>query len=117
MFESMKHRDDFSYAFEKIRNAIASSEKRDSDFANGTALKILSRKYAEFRQELSDAGELGDHEYDLDTFDHCIKVLQQYLGGNAGRMTERDARIYSQYLQTEHQGFAMLAKELAAGRS
>ena len=117
MFESMKHRDDFIYAFEKIRNAIASSEKRDADFANETALKILSRKYAQFRQELSDAGELGDHEYDLDTFDHCIKVLQQYLGGKADGMMERDARIYSQYLQTEHQGFAKLAKELAAGRS
>lgn len=113
MFESMKARDDFSYALEKIRNAIASSEKRDTEFANETALKILSNKYALFRQELSDAGELSDYEYDLDTFDHSIKVLKQYFGGKAAGMTERDARVYSQYLQTEHQRFVQLAGELA----
>lgn len=31
-------------------------------------------------------------------------------------LTERDARIYSQYLQTEHKGFVKLAEELAADR-
>ncbi|QOT86943.1 hypothetical protein IN817_23035 (plasmid) [Salmonella enterica subsp. enterica serovar Enteritidis] len=32
------------------------------------------------------------------------------------QLTERDARIYSQYLQTEHKGFVKLAEELAADR-
>ncbi|ARJ44421.1 hypothetical protein B1H58_20610 (plasmid) [Pantoea alhagi] len=117
MYESMNRRDDFSYAFEKIRNAVASSAKRDAEFANDMALKILREKYAQFRQELNDAGELGDHEYDLDTFEHAMDVLQRYFDGNPGGLTERDARIYSHYLQTEHQGFSELAKELATGRS
>lgn len=116
MFESMKCPGDFSYAFEKIRNAIASSEKRDADFANDTALEILSKQYVQFRKELSDAGELGNHEYDLDTYEHCIHVLQQYFGGNTVDLTERDAQVYSRYLQTEHQGFLALANELASGR-
>ncbi|MCX0498986.1 hypothetical protein [Erwinia billingiae] len=116
MFASMKTPGDFSYAFEKVRNAIASSEKQDRDFAKDFALKILSSKSAQFRQELSDAAELGNHEYDLDTYDHCINVLQQYFDGNPGGLTERDARVYSQYLQTEHDGFAQLAEELASGR-
>jgi len=116
MFESMKQRDDFSYAFEKVRNAIASSEKRDADFATDTALEILRRKYAQFRLELSDAGELRDHEYDLDTYDHCIDVLERYFSGNPSGLSERDARVYSQYLQTQHEGFVELARELATGR-
>ncbi|HBV90610.1 MAG TPA: hypothetical protein DEF80_06420 [Pantoea sp.] len=85
----MKAHDNFSYAFEKILYGITSSEKRDADFANGTALKIFSRKYAEFRQVLSDAGELGDHECDLDTFAHGIDVLQGYFDGTTGGLTER----------------------------
>ncbi|WP_033792510.1 hypothetical protein [Pantoea septica] len=116
MFKSMKDRDDFSYAFEKIRNAIASSGKADIDFAKESALKILNGKYAQFRLELSDTGELGAHEYDLDTFAHGLDVLQRYFEGNAAGMTERDARIYSQYLQTAHQEFAELASELASSR-
>lgn len=116
MFASMKTPGDFSYAFEKVRNAIASSEKRDADFAKDTALETLRRNYAQFRQELSDAGEFGVHEYDLDTYDHCINVLHQYFDSNSGGLTERDARVYSQYLQTEHDGFAQLAEELASGR-
>jgi len=116
MFRAFNEKNDFSYAFEKISNAIASSEKRGADFAKHTALEILRSKYALFRQELSDAGELGNHEYDLDTYDHCINVLHQYFDSNPGGLTERDARVYSQYLQTEHDGFAQLAEELASGR-
>ncbi|WP_375543472.1 hypothetical protein [Klebsiella pneumoniae] len=36
--------------------------------------------------------------------------------GNPSGLTERDARIYSHYLQTEHKRFVKLAEELAAGR-
>ncbi|EHP9760239.1 hypothetical protein KQL90_004567 [Escherichia coli] len=43
-------------------------------------------------------------------------VLQRYFTGNPSGLTERDARIYSQYLQTEHKGFVKLAEELAADR-
>ncbi|MBL7314697.1 hypothetical protein INQ24_26085, partial [Escherichia coli] len=55
-------------------------------------------------------------EYDLDTYNHCIAVLQRYFTGNPSGLTERDARIYSHYLQTEHKGFVKLAEELAADR-
>ena len=42
----------------------------------------------------------GNWEY-LDTYNHCIAVLQRYFTG-IHPLTERDARIYSHYLQTEH---------------
>jgi len=116
MFESMKQRDDFGYTFEKIRNAISSPGENNLYAATRLGLDVLSRKYNQFRQELRDAGESGDHEYDLDTYEHAIGVLQRYFEGNPGGLTERDARVYSQYLQTAHQGFEVLAKELAAGR-
>ncbi|AWP35226.1 hypothetical protein [Pantoea vagans] len=116
MFESMKARDDFSYALEKIRNAVASSERRDTEFAKDTALNILRRKYAQFRQELNDAGKSGHYGYDLDAFEHAIDVLQRYFDGNPGGLTEHDARVYSRYLQTEHDGFVLLAEELAVDR-
>ncbi|HBE2345949.1 TPA: hypothetical protein KL306_005633, partial [Escherichia coli] len=50
------------------------------------------------------------------TYNHCIAVLQRYFTGNPSGLTERDARIYSHYLQTEHKRFVKLAEELAAGR-
>lgn len=43
-------------------------------------------------------------------------MLKRYFTGNSSGLTERDARIYSHYLQTEHKGFVKLAEELAAGR-
>lgn len=116
MFESMKQRDDFGYTFEKIRNAISSPGENNLYAATRLGLDVISRKYNQFRQELRDAGESGDHEYDLDTYEHAIGMLQRYFEGNPGGLTERDARVYSQYLQTAHQGFEVLAKELAAGR-
>ncbi|HBW1554668.1 TPA: hypothetical protein MEH70_005548 [Klebsiella pneumoniae] len=85
-------------------------------FAPSLGLGILLRKYEQFRQELDAAGELGNWEYDLDTYNHCIAVLQRYFTGNPSGLTERDARIYSHYLQTEHKRFVKLAEELAAGR-
>lgn len=82
--------------------------------ATELGLGILLRKYEQFRRELDAAGELGNWEYDLDTYNHCIAVLQRYFTGNPSGLTERDARIYSHYLQTEHKGFVKLAEELAA---
>lgn len=114
MFESLNNRNDFSYAFEKIRNAISSPSESNLHAATVLGLNILTRKYEQFRQELDSAGELGDWEYDLDTYNHCIASLQRYFTGNPSGMTERDARIYSHYLQSEHEGFIKLAEELAA---
>lgn len=81
-------------------------------------LYFLQRRsgFRQFRRELDAAGELGNWEYDLDTYNHCIAVLQRYFTGNPSGLTERDARIYSHYLQTEHKGFVKLAEELAADR-
>lgn len=116
MFESLNNRNDFSYAFEKIRNAISSPSEGNLHAATGIGLDILTRKYDQFRQELDALGELGEWEYDLDTYSHCIASLQRYFTGNPSGMTERDARIYSHYLESEHKGFVKLAEELAAER-
>lgn len=116
MFESLNNKNDFSYAFEKIRNAISSPSESNLHAATNLGLNILTRKYDQFRQELDAVGELGNWEYDLDTYNHCIEVLQHYFTGNPSGLTERDARIYSHYLQTEHKGFVELAKELTADR-
>lgn len=82
----------------------------------GFSLFPLRSEKRQFRRELDAAGELGNWEYDLDTYNHCIAVLQRYFTGNPSGLTERDARIYSHYLQTEHKGFVKLAEELAADR-
>lgn len=116
MFTAFNNRNDFSYAFEKIRNAISSPGENNFHAATDLGLKILQKKYELFRQELDASGELGDWEYDLDTYFHCIASLQHYFTGNPSGMTERDARIYSHYLQSEHKGFVKLAEELAAER-
>ena len=116
MFTAFNERNDFSYAFEKIRNAISSPGENNNYAATNLGLGILERKYELFRKELDDAGELCDWEYDLDTYCHCIAVLQHYFTGNQSGLTERDARIYSCYLQTEHKEFVKLAEELTAGR-
>ncbi|MFZ5012285.1 hypothetical protein ACOY5L_22700 [Escherichia coli] len=116
MFTAFNERNDFSYAFEKIRNAISAPGENNVYAATELGLGILLRKYEQFRRELDAAGELGNWEYDLDTYNHCIAVLQRYFTGNPSGLTERDARIYSHYLQTEHKGFVNLAEELAADR-
>ncbi|HEJ0096119.1 hypothetical protein GFB57_24945 (plasmid) [Citrobacter sp. S39] len=116
MFTALNDKNTFSYAFEKIRNAIAVPSENNIYAATSLGLEVLGRKYDVFRQELDAVGELGDWEYDLDTYSHCIAVLQHYFTGNPSKLTERDARIYSHYLQTEHKGFVKLAEELAADR-
>ncbi|EIB9633068.1 hypothetical protein K9U58_004745 [Escherichia coli] len=116
MFTALNDKNTFGYPFEKIRNAIAVPSEKNGDAATSSGLEVLSRRYDAFRQELDAAGELGNWEYDLDTYNHCIAVLQRYFTGNPSGLTERDARIYSHYLQTEHKGFVKLAEELAADR-
>ncbi|MER3793403.1 hypothetical protein J8799_25835 [Klebsiella pneumoniae] len=116
MFTAFNEKNDFSYAFEIIRDAISAPGENNLYAATELGLGILLRKYEQFRQELDPAGELGNWEYDLDTYNHCIAVLQRYFTGNPSGLTERDARIYSHYLQTEHKRFVKLAEELTAGR-
>ncbi|MFO9820539.1 hypothetical protein ACJHX1_23855 [Escherichia sp. WS401] len=93
MFTAFNERNDFSYAFEKIRNAISAPGENNVYAATELGLGILLRKYEQFRRELDAAGELGNWEYDLDTYNHCIAVLQRYFTGNPSGLTERDARI------------------------
>lgn len=116
MFTALSNSNSFSYAFEKIRNAIAVPGESNIHAATRLGLDVLARQYAVFRQELDAAGELDTWEYDLDTYDHCIASLQCYFTGNPSGMNERDARIYSHYLQCQHEGFVELAEELAADR-
>ncbi len=62
MFTAFNERNDFSYAFEKIRNAISSPGESNTYAATNLGLDILVRKYELFRKELDAAGELGDWE-------------------------------------------------------
>lgn len=116
MFTALNDINNFRYQFEKIRNAIAVTSEKNIDAATSCGLEVIAQKYGAFRQELDAAGELGDRAYDLDTYSHCIAVLQRYFTDNPSGLTERDARIYSSYLQTEHKRFVKLAEELAADR-
>ena len=95
MFTALNNKNTFGYPFEKIRNAIAVPSEKNVDAATSFGLEVLSRRYDAFHQELDAAGELGNWEYDLDTYIHCIAVLQRYFTGNPSGLTERDARIYS----------------------
>ncbi len=99
MFTALNNKNTFGYPFEKIRNAIAVPSEKNVDAATSFGLEVLSRRYDAFHQELDAAGELGNWEYDLDTYIHCIAVLQRYFTDNPSGLTERDARIYSHYLQ------------------
>lgn len=116
MFTAFNERNEFSYAFEKIRNAISAPDESSIYAATNLGLNMLSRKYELFRHELDNAGELGDWEYDLDTYSHCIESLQKFFKGNPTDMSERDARIYSHYLQSEHKRFVKISEELAVDR-
>ena len=60
MFTAFNERNDFSYAFEKIRNAISAPGENNLYAATELGLGILLRKYEQFRQELDAAGELGN---------------------------------------------------------
>ena len=99
-----------------VRQGGRALQGRDGEAFRLTRLDAGQRAGGAVEQELDAAGELGDWEYDLDTYSHCITVLKRYFTGNSSGLTERDARIYSHYLQTEHKGFVKLAEELAAGR-
>lgn len=114
MFTALNDKNTFRYAFEKIRNAIAVPGENNIHAATRLGLDVLSRQYDVFRQELDAVDELYTWEYDLDTYNHCIAVLQRYFTGNPSGLTERDARIYSHYLQSQHEWFVELAEELAA---
>ncbi|STK05410.1 Uncharacterised protein [Escherichia coli] len=116
MFTAFNERNDFSYAFEKIRNAISAPGENNVYAATELGLGILLRKYEQFRRELDAAGELGNWEYDSIPTITVLRCCNVYFTGNPSGLTERDARIYSHYLQTEHKGFVKLAEELAADR-
>lgn len=44
-------------------------------------------------------------------------VLRGYLTGNPRGLTERDARIYYHYLETEHEQFCAIAQEIIAEKN
>lgn len=50
MFTAFNERNDFSYAFEKIRNAISAPGENNLYAATELGLGILLRKYEQFRQ-------------------------------------------------------------------
>lgn len=50
MFTAFNERNDFSYAFEKIRNAISAPGENNLYAATELGLGILLRKYEQFRR-------------------------------------------------------------------
>ena len=56
MFTAFNERNDFSYAFEKIRNAISSPGESNTYAATTLGRDILVRKYELFRKDLDAAG-------------------------------------------------------------
>lgn len=115
MFTAFNERDDFSYAFEKIRNAISDPSAGNVYAAINLGIDIVNLKYGLFRQELDAAGELSGLEYELKNYSHCIEALQRYFTGNPSGMSVPDAWIYSHYLQSMHERFMRVAEELADG--
>jgi hypothetical protein len=114
LFASITEKEGFGYQFEKIRNAVAVLNESNVHAATQLGLDILEQKYGEFEQELDAAGELADWAYDLTTYRHAIEVLRGYFTGNRRGLTERDARIYYHYLETEHEQFCAIAQEIDA---
>ncbi|ADU72150.1 hypothetical protein [Pantoea sp. At-9b] len=113
MFESLFNRNDFRYAFEKISAAVADPSADNVHAATHLGLNILSAKFGTFRQELDVAGAIGEWRDDLDTYEHCLGVLERYLTGNPDGLNGRDARIYCRYLRCEYVEFTELARDLA----
>ncbi|HEI6857231.1 TPA: hypothetical protein SK272_004234 [Yersinia enterocolitica] len=113
MFASITGKEGFGYQFEKIRNAIADPSQGNIHAATRLGLDTLARQYASFEQELDAAGELADWAYDLATYQHAIDTLQGFFSGNPRGLSERDARIYYHYLETEHEQFCHIAEEIA----
>jgi hypothetical protein len=111
MFTSITDPTGLGYPFEKIRHAISHRDKSHLHAATSLGLNIVVKTYETFRQELDAAGALGNWEYDLDTYEHAITVLQDYFTANTRGLTERDARIYYHYLETEHEQFCQIAQE------
>ncbi|WP_321147144.1 hypothetical protein [Salmonella enterica] len=108
MFTAFNERNDFSYAFEKIRNAISAPGENNVYAATELGLGILLRKYEQFRRELDVAGELGNWEYDLDTYNHCIAVLQRYFTGNPSGLTAYSALFDHGLASKSDQRFASI---------
>lgn len=113
MFESFFNRSDFRCAFEKISAAVAVPSAENVHAATHLGLNVLSAKFSTFRHELDEAGAIGEWRDDLDTYEHCLGVLERYLTGNPDGLTGRDARIYCRYLRCEYVEFTELARDLA----
>lgn len=107
------HSNDFVYAFELIRNAAECPLPENCRVASATGLGLIRRHYAAFRAELIREGALPVLASGLDTYAHCVSVLQDYFTGNPSGLSGHDARIYGRYLETGHEEFLQLAEELA----
>ncbi|WGE31091.1 hypothetical protein PHA77_19105 (plasmid) [Edwardsiella tarda] len=116
MFESISDPTGFGYPFEKIRHAISVRDENNLYAATVLGLDILLARYAAFADELTAVGEIGTWAFELETYDRAIHVLQDYFGDNARDLTEHDAWIYYQYLESEHERFCQIAEEIAKER-
>lgn len=81
MFTAFYERNDFSYAFEKIRNAISAPGENNVYAATELGLGILLRKYEQFRRELDAAGELGNHYVNTRRFGEKMGEASDLLDG------------------------------------
>ncbi len=100
-----------------LKKSVMRFPRRENNLYAATelGLGILLRKYEQFRQNWMRpvSWETGNMiSIPTITVLRCCNVTSPAIH----RLTERDARIYSHYLQTEHKRFVKLAEELAAGR-
>jgi len=114
MLASITGKEGLGVEFEHVRNAIAELSEGNCHAAIRLGLDSLAQKYGEFSQALDAVGELSDWADDLATYRHGIEALRDYFTGNPRGLTERDARIYYHYLETEHEQFCQIAEAIAA---
>ncbi|WP_275269305.1 hypothetical protein [Pantoea ananatis] len=110
------HSNDFVYAFELIRNAAECPLPENCRMPSSGGLGLIRRHYDTFRAELIHEDALPVLASGLDTYAHCVQVLQDYFTGNPSGLSGHDARIYGRYLETGHEEFVELARELDTGR-
>ena len=100
------------YFFEKIGQGIWAHSTDDRDFGKFN-LRMLKETYIKFQDALTERNELHEYtEFDLGEYFHGIKRLEEYFSSQSSSMEELDARIYWNYLRTEHKSFVELAKEI-----
>ncbi|MCH2451069.1 MAG: hypothetical protein MK198_13105 [Gracilimonas sp.] len=100
------------YSFQKISSGIESSTYGDKEWGHSN-LKIIREAYEKFKNELSNRNELNDWTtHELNEYFHAISRLEEFYSDKSDWITATDARIYLDYISTNHNNFVEIAKEI-----